>query len=163
LVSLRDASLENARAIRSELLQLLDGMDYCLDWKPNPSSWCVREVVYHLLDTPPGGIHSILQGTLSGELVEFDLWADLTNMTPERQSKDMEQVLADINALFRGVESALEPATDEDLTGRPVMAHLRSRSRDEPRTAQALLEGVFARHWREHLVQLGELREALGM
>ena len=163
MVSLRDASLENARAIRSELLQLLEGMDYCLDWKPDPFSWCAREVVYHLLDTPPGGIHSILQGTLSGELDEFDLWSDRTNMTPERQSKDMEQVLDDINALFRGVEGALGPATDEDLTGKPVLAHLRSRGRDEPRTVQALLEGVFARHWREHLGQLGELRESLGM
>ncbi len=84
MVSLRDASLENARAIRTELLHLLEGMDYCLDWKSDPSSWCTREVVYHLLDTPPGGIHSILQGTLSGELKEFDLWADRTNMTPER-------------------------------------------------------------------------------
>ena len=163
MVGLRDASLENARAIQSELLQLLEGMDYCLDWKPDPSSWCVREVVYHLLDTPPGGIHSILQGTLSGELEEFDLWADRTNMTPERQSKDIEQVLADINALFRGVVGALEPATDEDLTGKEVLAHLRSRGQDEPRTAQALLEGVFARHWREHLEQIGELRESLGM
>ncbi len=71
--------------------------------------------------------------------------------------------MADINALFRGVEGALEPATDEDLTGKPVLAHLRSRNRDEPRTAQALLEGVFTRHWREHLAQIGELRESLGM
>ena len=163
MVSLRDASLENARAIRSELLQLLEGMDYCLDWKPDPSSWCAREVVYHLLDTPSGGIHSILRGTLSGDLLEFDLWADRTNMTPERQSKDMEQVLADIGALFRGVEGSLKPATDKDLTGKTVLAHLRSRGRDEPRTAQALLEGVFDRHWREHLALIGELRESLGM
>ena len=43
-------------------------MDYCLDWKPDASAWCARQVVYHLLNTPPGGLASVVKGVLSGGL-----------------------------------------------------------------------------------------------
>ena len=162
MTSLRDRHLETARSIGAELLGLLEGMDYCLDWKPEPSVWCVREVVYHLLDTPPGGIHSVVRGILSGELLEYDIWADRTNMTKERQSKDMTQLQEDIDALFQGLEQALVMASDDDLSGKPVMAHLRSREINEPRTVDMLLERGLDGHWREHLNQIVELRALLG-
>ena len=159
----RDSQLERAQGIQSELLGLLDGMDYCLDWKPDSSVWSVREVVYHLLDTPAGGVHTVLQGILSGELTEYEVWADGTNITPERQTNDIETILEDISELFSGIESALVGASDQDLTQKTALAHLRSYDREDQRTAAALLEGVFARHWREHLVQIRELRDTLGM
>ena len=162
MTSLRDRHLATARSIRAELLELLEGMDYCLDWKPEPSVWCVREVVCHLLDTPPGGIHSIVRGILSGELEEYDIWADRTSMTPEKQANDMAQLLDDINTLFQGLEQTLGSATDDDLTGKPVVAHLKSRGVDEQRTVDMLLERGFDGHWREHLDQIGELRASLG-
>ena len=161
--TLRDAQLTKARSIEAELLGLLDGMDYCLDWKPDPDSWSVREVVYHLLDTPAGGVHTILQGILSGELTEFEVWADRTNMTPERQAYDIDAVLKDISTLFRGIESALQSTSNEDLTGKTALAHLRSYHREDRRTGQALLDGLLARHWGEHLGQIKELRETLGV
>ena len=161
--SRKDEKQGKVSGIRSELLELLDGMGYCLDWKPDDASWCVREVVYHLLDTPPGGIHSVLQGIISGELDEFDLWSDRDNMTPERQGYYLESIVEDIDGLFQGVERALEPATDGDLSGKSAMVHQRNRGWDEPRTVGDLLEGLFARHWREHLGQIKELRDSLGM
>jgi hypothetical protein len=99
----------------------------------------------------------------SGTLKEYNLWPDLNNMTPERQRYDMGQVKQDIGRFFQGMEQAMSLATEEDFEGKSVLAHLKSRGRDEPRTAKALLEGVFARHWREHLGQLRSLREALGV
>ena len=159
----RDSQLERAQGIQSELLGLLEGMDYCLDWKPDSSVWSVREVVYHLLDTPVGGVHTVLQGILAGELTEYEVWADGTNMTPERQTNDIETVLEDIAELFSGIESALGGASDQDLTQKTALAHLRSYDREDQRTAAALLDGVFARHWGEHLVQIRELRDTLGM
>ena len=161
--TLRDAQLAKARSIEAELLGLVEGMDYCLDWKPDPDSWSVREVVYHLLDTPAGGVHAILQGILSGELSEFEVWADRTNMTPGRQAYDIDAVLQDISVLFRGLESALKSASDEDLTGKTALAYLRSYDREDQRTGQALLDGLLARHWGEHLGQIRELRETLGV
>ena len=49
------AHVANLHAARTQLLELLDGMDYCLDWKLEPSDWSARQVVYHLLESPPGG------------------------------------------------------------------------------------------------------------
>ena len=158
-----DTDLQTVRAIHAELLELLNGMDYCLDWKPDPDAWSVRDVVYHLLDTPPEGIHTVLQRVLANEISEFDLRSDLSNMTMDRLSYDMEQVVEDVNRLFRGMEAVLEAAGEGDLAGKSVMVHQRNRGWDEPRTLQELLDGLFARHWREHLAQVRELRESLGM
>ena len=163
MTNLRDHHLETTRAIRAELSNLLEGMDYCLDWKAEPTEWCVREVVYHLLGTPPGGIHSVVQGILSGELTEYEICADQSNITPDRQAKDMTGLREDIDVLFHGLEQALDSATDDDLSGKPVVAHIRSRGIDEERNVDVLLERGFAGHWWEHLNQIVELRASLGL
>ena len=155
--------LKNIRSIHHELTQLLDGMDYCLDWKPDPSAWSARDVVYHLADTPPGGIHAVVKGILSGQLSEFALWSDRNNMTPGRLANDIDQVRQDILGVLDGLEHALTEATEEELSQKSAMVHQRNRGWDEPRTVENLLQGLFARHWREHLEQLRELRQALGM
>ena len=111
----KETQLERARGIQSELLGLLEGMDYCLDWKLDSTAWSVREIVYHLLDTPAGGVHTVLRGILSGEITEFEVWADRTNITPERQSNDFEAVVEEITVLFRGIQAALESAGEQDL------------------------------------------------
>ncbi len=159
----KETQLERARGIQSELLGLLEGMDYCLDWKPDSTAWSVREIVYHLLDTPAGDVHTVLRGILSGEITEFEVWADRTNITPERQSNDFEAVVEEITVLFRGIQAALESAGEQDLTGKSALARLRSYDRDDQRTPVGLLDGVFARHWGEHMGQIRELREALGV
>jgi hypothetical protein len=163
LAGQRATYLENISSIRTELLQALEGMDYCLDWKPSPDSWSAREVIYHLVDTPSGGLHALLQGMLAGRIHEFDLTPDLTNMTPERQTLDIDQALQDVTLVLNGMEAAVSAASEEDLARKSALAHLKASGRDEERTAQMLLEGLFARHWRGHLGQLRELRETLGV
>ena len=158
-----DEHLENCRKIEAQILQLLDGMDYCLDWKPDASAWSARQVVYHLLETPEGGLHQVLWGMISGELDEFDVWADLDNLTPDRLSYDTEQLREDIGTFFRGMAEALETATDDDLDAKAVLFHSRVRGRTDERTLQKLLEGIFDHHWRAHLDQIRELRTSLGM
>ena len=158
-----DEHRETVHGIGVELGQLLEGMDYCLDWKPDPSAWSARQVVYHMLDTPSGGIHQVIWGILAGDLSDFELWADLDNMTPERLGYDVEQVREDIEEFFRGMEEVFETVTEEDLDERSALIHLKTRSRDEDRTVQMLLEGLFARHWRQHLIQIRELRVSLGV
>ena len=71
-------------------------------------------------------------------------------------------MLDDINNVFEGLEQALGSATDDDLAGNPVMAHLRSRGVDEQRAVDMLLERGFDGHWREHLNQISDLRASLG-
>jgi inactivated superfamily I helicase len=158
-----DEHLDRIHGIEAEMLQLLDGMDYCLDWKPDASAWSARQVVYHLVETPEGGLHPVLWGILSGELKDFEIWADQDNLTPDRLTYDVEQLREDIGEFFRGMSEALETATDDDLDSKAVLAHHRKRGRDDERTLQMLLDGLFAHHWRSHLEQIGELRMSLGM
>ena len=163
MINRKDAHLENVSSVQSELLRLLDGMDYCLDWKAEPAAWSARQVVYHILDSPPGGIHQVLWGTISGDLDEFELWADRDNITPDRSAYDLDQIREDIDEFFVGMGEALEAADEEDFEEKSILAHLRSRAVDETRTLQMLLEGIFDRHWRQHLQQIRDLREGLGM
>ena len=69
----------------------------------------------------------------------------------------------DIDVLFQGLEQALDSATDYDLSGKLVVAHIRSRGIDEERNLDVLLERGFAGHWWEHLNQIVELRASLGI
>ena len=159
----KQAHLESAREIRAELFALLDGMDYCLDWKQDPDEWSARDMVYHILDTPAGGVHSLIKGILSGEVREYELWSDLTNVTPERADYDMVQVTADIESFFQGLDLALSGASDEDLETKTVMMHQKSQGFDEERTVTSILDRTLGVHIRGHLTQLRELRDALGL
>ena len=152
---------ENLESLRSSLLGLLEGMDYCLDWKPDDSDWSAREIVYHLLDTPPGGMASVARGIATGQITEYEIWSDRTNVTEARSTLDMTEVEADISGFFDAFRSALENAGDADLQNRRVIMHQRTRGEDVERTLETALGG-FDRHWRAHLEQLGELRDALG-
>ena len=163
MTSQKEINQSMVTGIRSELLGLVEGLDYCLDWKPDPSDWSVRQVVYHILDTPAGGIHEVVWGILSGELTEFEIWADLDNITAERMAYDLDQIREDIDEFFHELDQAIESAIEEDFDEKAALAHLRSRGLDEDRTVQELLDRAFEGHWRGHLTQISELKDALGM
>ena len=155
------AQRENLDSLQTALLELLAGMNYCLDWKPDASEWSAREIVYHLLDTPPGGMAAVAQGIISGEIAEYEIWSDQSNVTAARAMLDLAEIETDIAAFFAAFTTSLSAATDADLTGRRAIMHQRTRAQDEERTLADVLAG-FDRHWRAHLAQLTELRAALG-
>ena len=159
----RDSLLRDVESIRSELGRLLDGMDYCFDWKPEDGEWSAREVVYHMADTPPGGVHVAVQNVLEQSIKELVITSSLTNLTDERRQRDIGHVQEDVEAVLTGLESCLAPATDVQLKETSVPVHLVTRSTIENRTAQDLVERAFVRHWREHLGQIAGLREMLGL
>ena len=159
----RDTLHQEVQRIRGELGQLLDGMDYCCDWKPDEEEWSARDIICHLVDTPKGGVHTLVHGVLQGSIHGFDITASLSNLTPERQQKDLGQLKGDLEEVLVGMESALSSATDAELEAKVVPMHSVTRGATEDRTAQRIVEGIFIRHWSEHLVQLKELREALGL
>ncbi len=158
MTTARDQHLTNVTEIRSALFQILEGMDNCLDWRPDEESWSAREVFTHMLYTPPGGVPEILQGLLSGEVHEYDLWADQKYLTEEAAGWTLEQVREKFNDYFDSLEQQLAELDDATLADTTAMVHQRNRHWDEPRPAQWLVERLFAGHWREHLVQLGELK-----
>ena len=157
----RDENLATVRRIRDELTALLEGMDYCLDWKDG-DNWCAREVLYHLVDTPEGGIGSVIAGVLDGTRAEITILPDANNMTPERMAADLDGAQAGPLAILQTAEEAITAASDIDFTERTATAHLPHRSVHEVRTAQAFIDGL-ERHWGEHLNQLRAIRETLGV
>ena len=157
----RATNLATVRRIRDELTGLLDGMDYCLDWKDG-DNWCAREVLYHLVDTPEGGIGSVIAGVLGGTRDEITILPDISNMTPERLATDIEEAVAGPLAILQTAEDAIANADDGDFEGRTAMAHLPHRGIHEQRNAQSFIDGL-ERHWGEHLNQIRAIREALGM
>ena len=163
MTTLKYGLLEEVAGIRLELERLLAGMEYCLDWKPDEGEWSVREVVYHIVDTPEGGIHDAVQRTLDGALPELTVNGNLSNMTDQRVGKDMDAVKADIEAVLSGMERALAPVDDSELSGRETVVHSTMRGVSETRSARNLSQRLFAGHWREHLAQIAALRDALGI
>lgn len=155
--------LETALKNQSQLLEMLEGADYCLDWRSDPSDWSLREIVYHLLDTPAGGLPLVVKGMMSGELKEYDLWGNLTNMTPERAGYDLDRVRQDVRDFSRDLKLALADAGDSDLLDRKVLVRMKTGGDDQERTLHRMLERGFDIHWQEHLPQVRELREALGL
>ena len=157
----RDENLATVRRIRDELTNLLAGMDYCLDWKDG-DNWCAREVLYHLVDTPEGGIGGVITGVLNGTRDEVTILPDANNMTDERMATDIDEAMGGPLSILQTAEDAIAAASDADFTERTAMAHLPHREIHEVRTAQAFIDGL-ERHWGEHLNQLRTIRESLGM
>ena len=157
----RDENLATVQRIRDELTSLLEGMDYCLDWKDG-DNWCAREVLYHLVDTPEGGIGSVIAGVLGGTRDEVTIVPDINNVTPERTAADIGEALAGPLAILQTAEDAIAAASDADFAEKTAMTHLPHRDIHEVRPAQSFIDGL-ERHWGEHLSQLRTIRETLGM
>ena len=87
----------------------------------------------------------------------------LTNMTPEREGYDLERVRQEVKDFSRDLKLALVDANDSDLLDRKVLVHIKTGGADQDRTLHRMLERGFDIHWQEHLPQVRELREALGL
>ena len=118
----RDENLATVSRIRAELTALLDGMDYCLDWKDG-DGWCAREILYHLVDTPEGGVGSSIAGVLDGSRTEITILPDINNMNPERMAAEPAEALAGVLAILQTAEEAIAAAAADDFEQRTTLAH----------------------------------------
>ena len=75
----------------------------------------------------------------------------------------MDAVKADIDAVLSGMERVLAAVDDSKLSGRETLVHSTMRGVTETRSARNLSERLFSGHWKEHLSQISELRDALGI
>ena len=159
----KQVHLELIQGIKTEFNSILEGMDYCLDWKQDESEWSVRELVYHILDTPPGGAQNLIKGIISGDIQEYEIWSDMTNITPERAIYDIDQINSDIESFFISLSDSISSLSDIDLEEKHAIMHQRTRNVDETRSLGAILERTLNGHMRDHLVQLRSIREALAI
>ena len=54
MTTLKQSILDSAKELQQELDTLLEGMDYCLDWKQDDDEWSTRELLWHILEDPEG-------------------------------------------------------------------------------------------------------------
>ena len=149
--------LDNVINIRDRILALLDGMDELIDETADPEEWSIRDIIYHLSDTPVGGLGLLFRGMVSGDISEFDLNPDLTNVTPSRKATTLDQARHELVEILDDIEQVVSRGSADVFDGTTVTAHLKSRDTDETRTLETLLRGLFARHWLSHLDQLEAL------
>ena len=151
------------RTLKQDLTDVLDGMDNCLDWKNDPNSWSAREVIYHLIDTPAEGMDLLVRRILKTEGGTFELMPDISNMSEVRLLNDIEQVKADIFNILDNLELIITDVRSEDLTEKTIVVDLVAQGSNEERTILNLLQGLFIRHWSQHVMQLKNIRSSLGL
>lgn len=151
------------RTLKQDLTDVLDGMDNCLDWKNDPNSWSAREVIYHLIDTPAEGMDFLLRRALKTEGEAFELVPDINNMSEVRLLNDIEQVKADILNILDNLELIITDASWEELTEKTIVVDLVAQGTNEERTVLNLLQGLFIKHWSQHVIQLKNTRSSLGL
>ena len=151
------------RTLKQDLTDVLDGMDNCLDWKNDPNSWSAREVIYHLIDTPAEGMDLLVHRILKAEGEVFELVPDTSNMSEVRLLNDIEQVKADIFKILDNLELIITDTSSEELMEKKVVVDLVNQGANEERTVLNLLEGLFIRHWSQHVIQLINTRFSLGL
>ena len=161
--TLRDSILQAAAEIQKDLEIVLEGMDYCLDWKPNDNEWSTREVLWHILEDPEGGIPKTIEGIIQGTLPELTIIADETHLNPEREAMDLETINGEIRNYFTKLNEVLGGVTDSQISQLTTSCWFPLRNHREDRSAQNLLEGLLINHWRDHIPHLRHLRTGLGL
>ena len=151
------------RTLKQDLTDVLDGMDNCLDWKNDPNSWSAREVIYHLIDTPEEGMDLLVRRILKTEGEAFELVPDISNMSEVRLLNDIEQVKADIFKILDNLELIITDTSSEELMEKKVVVDLVGQGANEARTVLNVLQGLFIRHWSQHVIQLKNTRFSLGL
>jgi hypothetical protein len=163
MTTIGESIRQGAAQVQRELDEVLEGMDYCLDWRPDDKNWSAREVLWHILEDPEGGIPNAIHGIIQGTLPELTIIADETHLNPQREAMDLEAIRGELKRYFDRLEEVLKGATDGQISQLTTSCWFPLRNLREHRSAQNLLEGLFLRHWRDHLGQLRDLRKGLGL
>ena len=159
----RDSLLQEIQSIRGELERLLHGIDPYFDRQIEGEDWTIRELVYHLVDTPgSGGWGTIVPAVLEGRMQEIPIALGQTYPDPERQGKDVAGVGQDFYSVLATLESSLADMTDAALAERRVVYRSFANSTTTERNAQEMIANIGL-HWREHLDRLSALRKTLGL
>lgn len=156
-----ESILKRATQLERDLEESLVGMDLYIDKKLDLTEWSVREVLWHILEDPEGGIPNAVESIIDGILPELTIVADETHLNWQRESMDLSQIRQEIHKYFRRLEEVLYKVTDGQIAQITTSCWFPLRNYREDRTSEALLEGLFLKHWADHIKQLRELQSAL--
>ncbi|HCG90663.1 MAG TPA: hypothetical protein DEZ08_02330 [Dehalococcoidia bacterium] len=128
-----------------------------VDFCPDETSWSIRQHIYHLLDTPTGGIHSIMTTVKTNPKETLVIIPDLDNITEDNQKKTTLEIQADLINYSKSFHNCLSLYSEEDLDQIIIQTSLPKRGIIEDRTPRSLLDRLFVRHWSEHISDLLKL------
>ena len=160
MTSLTESILNRASLLERDLGKSIEGMDCHIDNKVYVGEWSVREVLWHILEDPEGGLPKAVELIIDGTLPELTIVADETHLTPERESMDLSEIRQEIREYFRRLEAVLSEASDGQISRITTSCWFPLKNYREDRTSEALLEGLFLRHWSDHVKQLRALQLA---
>jgi hypothetical protein len=160
MTGLTASILRRASRLEWDLGKSIEGMDCHIDNKLDIKNWSVREVLWHILEDPEGGMPKAVKSIINGTLPELTIVADETHLTSERQAMKLPAIRQEIRGYFRSLEEILSGVTDVQISRITTSCWFPVRNYREDRTSQALLEGLFLRHWNEHVKQLESLQLA---
>ena len=163
MTSLTKSILRRANQLERDLEKSIEGMDYYIDNKLDIEEWSVREVLWHILEDPEGGMPKAVESIIDGTLSELTIVADETHLTLERQSMDLPAIRQEIGAYFRQLKEVLSVVSDGQISRITISCWFPLKNHREDRTSEALLEGLFLRHWSDHVKQLQALQLAFSL
>ena len=151
--STTESICEAVREAHAALRQALDGMDYCLDWRPQPGEWSAREIVSHLL-RHGHALNQAVRQALHGDTPTWEPPRGQPLLTPERREQEMAELLAEVD------QSSIEALAL--LSSNVERQVLPEDSSCQPRLS-GLVAAEYREHWPEHVRQLSQIRYSLGL
>lgn len=136
------------------MINLLSNESSNIDKPLTEDAWSLRQHVYHLLDTPLGGLHEALSHGLLNPNPILEVIPDLDNLNCDRKTFIPAQIIQDINTYRISFNQVLDSYDNTKLDSIIIKTHFPKRNFTEDRTARTLLDRLFIRHWSEHLYDI---------
>ncbi|MFL2644310.1 MAG: hypothetical protein ACJ0KI_01385 [Dehalococcoidia bacterium] len=149
-ISILDAFIHTIKAIISK--------PYCdLDKPLGKDGWSLRQHIYHLIDTPIGGLHTGLEQAMSIPDFILEIIPDLDNLNEERRVFNHIEILKDLDNYSYAFHKVLASYNQSKLDTIIIETSFPKRGFKEDRSARTLLDRLFVRHWSEHLYDMTNL------
>ena len=117
----REENLATVRRIRAELMALLEGMDYCLDWKEG-DGWCAARSYITWWTRPRAAWGRSLPASWTAAGAEVVILPDISDITPARAAAGIAEALAGPLSALQTLEDAVSAAGDADFDARTTWA-----------------------------------------
>ena len=125
-----------------------------IDLPLQTNEWNLRQHIYHLIDTPSAGLHTILKEALSNPKSKVEIIPDIDNLNEHRTGLSVPQIISDLEDYSASFQQVLNLYDDDKLDSVIIETNLPQRGITEDRSARTLLDRLFVRHWSEHLYDM---------
>ncbi|HEV8675969.1 MAG TPA: DinB family protein [Methylomirabilota bacterium] len=146
------------------LTRQLAGMEPHLERADAPGEWTTRQVLTHLLCERDWDAVKVLKSFAEGDLPLLDIEPGLVDLTPERRTMSLKQLVDALDAQRRSAFDYLAGVPEADLTRRKARIPLFKQFMGTDEISLPVYVGaMFDFHWNDHAGQLAKIRKAAGL